>query len=135
MALSALEQARIRDYLGYLNLNAIQSIQLGFPAASQALFLVDSAMSRIRAEAETEVVRKLLVELDKLDQEISSGRKFLKVRRVGEVELNPDRQLPGLRREQQYWAQRLADALGVPLNTYALRWQGAGANMRVEHGL
>jgi len=135
MALTAQEQARIRDYLGYLNLNAIQSIQLGFPAASQALFLVDSAMTRVRPEAETEIVRKLLIELDRLDAEMAAGRKFLKVRQVGDITLNPDRHLPDLRREQKYWAQRMADALGVPLNSYALRWSDAGFSMRVEHGL
>ena len=132
MPLTAQEQARIRDVLGYLNVTAAASIQLGFPRASQALFLVQASMGRVLPEAE-DIIRKHLGECDRLDAELSAARSRLKAESLGELHLNP-KELGDLRREQRYWAGRLADALGVPLNIYADRWGSSSVNMRVEHG-
>ncbi|MCH7584457.1 MAG: type I restriction endonuclease subunit R [Acidobacteria bacterium] len=45
------DRARVRHHLGYLNVEPVSSIQLGFPAASQPQFLVEIAMDRIIPEA------------------------------------------------------------------------------------
>lgn len=131
MPLTQQEQARIRDYLGYLNVSSAASIQLGFPRASQPLFLVQAAMDRVLPEAE-DIVRKHLTELDKLESEVSGARRRLKATSVGEITLNAQ-ELNALKKEQRYWAVRLADSLGVPLNAYSERWSSGGPNLRVVH--
>lgn len=134
MPFTAEEQARVADYLGFLDLSAAASIQLGFPAASQPLFLVRSALGRVLPEAEN-LVRKYLVELDRIDGEMSDARRRLKAKSIGNLTLNPD-ELRVLRQENKYWAQRLADILGVMLNPYSIRFGsggGSGPNLRVVH--
>jgi hypothetical protein len=126
------EKARIRDHLAYLNTSPAASIQLGFPRASQAQFLVEMAMDRILPEAETQVVRAHLVECDRALADIAKARGRLKARKLGELELNPDKELFMLRREYDWWRAKLADSLGVPRNAYSETF-GLPFNIPVAH--
>lgn len=136
MAFSESEKSRIRRLLSYPSwVSLAQSVQLGYPAASQPAFLVDDAFHRLTPEAE-QLTRKDLAECECIESQISDARSRLKATRLGELELNPN-ELKQLRYELLWWTTRLADDLGVVPDPYsqmiyqALNNQG-GMSARVQ---
>lgn len=118
MAFTPDEQARIRRFLSYPSwVSLASSIQLGYPAASQPLFLVDDAFRRLTPEAEN-LVRGDLAECECCEKQLSEARTRLKARRLGELELNPNEHRQ-VRRELLWWTTRLADDLGVIANPFS----------------
>lgn len=112
MAFTAQEQARIKHHLAYPDwVSLAQSIQLGYPAASQPLFLVEDAFQRLTPGGE-ESVRRDLCECEDIERQLSDARRRMKATQIGELKVNPH-ETKLLRRELQYWAVRLADDLGV----------------------
>lgn len=124
------DRERTRYHLGYLNIDPVASIQLGFPSAQQAGFLVESAMDRLIPSAVSRTIR-ILNELDSIELQMSSERSCLKVQQIETLKFRNDNEEPNvidlLEREYLRWAQRLADQLGVPLNLYSARFSGWGA--------
>uniref|UniRef100_A0A6H1Z9J8 Uncharacterized protein n=1 Tax=viral metagenome TaxID=1070528 RepID=A0A6H1Z9J8_9ZZZZ len=134
MALTDAEKARVREYLGYLSFASASSIQLGFPAATQPLFLLEQAMAGVLSAAE-DVIRRLLYHLDDIEAQLSTARSRLRASKIDELTLNAG-EIDALWKEQYRWACRLADALGAPINAYAERFRGVaggGMNLRVIH--
>lgn len=130
MALTEEEKARVRYHLGYLDVAPVVSIQLGFPRASQPMFLVEAAMENI-LETAIGIVRRHVAELDGIEDQISDARRRMKAEKLGEITLRAD-ETDALEREYARWARRLADILGVPLNIYAERFRaGGGAPLSV----
>lgn len=118
MSFSAQEQSRIKRFLSYPDWVALaQSIQLGYPAASQPLFLVEDAFRRLTPEGEVST-RADLCECESVERQISEARGRLKAVRLGDLELNPN-EMKQLRREMLWWVTRLADDLGVISNPYS----------------
>lgn len=118
MAFTDSEKARIKRLLSYPDWRALaQSIQLGYPAASQPAFLVDDAFHRLTPEAE-QLTRKDLAECECIESQISDARTRLRARRMGELELNPA-EIKQLRHELLWWTTRLADDLGVVPDPYS----------------
>ena len=118
MSFSAQEQSRIKRFLGYPDWVALAaSIQLGYPAASQPLFLVEDAFRRLTPEGEVST-RADLCECESVERQISEARGRLKAVRLGDLELNPN-EMRLLRREMLWWITRLADDLGVISNPYS----------------
>lgn len=134
MAFTAEEETDILRFLGYPDWQSLaQSVQLGYPAASQPLFLVRDSFKRMTHPAE-QAIRAALCELRDIDCQLRDARKRLRASKVGEVVMNPD-ELPTLRGEWVYWQRRLADLLGVVPNPFSqLEWAGAGGgiNSKVE---
>lgn len=109
---TAEEQERIKYYLSYPDFVSLsQSIQLGYPASSQPLFLVEDAFKRLTGPAESRV-KEILCHLDAIECRIKSSITRLAVEVVGEVRINQNENKL-LRREMTYWVARLADSLGV----------------------
>ena len=139
IALSASDKERVRYHLGYMSIEPAASIQLGFPRASQAQFLVEAAMERIMEPAVSRVM-KLLSALDAVEDQMMTALPRLKAQQLGELKLRNTNEESTeqdlLEKEYVRWAQRLADILGVPLNVYAARFRdlgsGGGMNVRVE---
>lgn len=123
------EKARIRYHLGYLQIEPAAAIQLGFPAASQAGFLVESAMNRIM-DAAVGLVRERVAVLDQTEQRMVGAQKRMAAKRLGEIELRAD-ETDQLRAEYRYWAGSLADILGVPLNVYSIKFRGGGNRLSI----
>lgn len=118
MAFTEEEQTQIKYFLSYPDFVSLsQSVQLGYPSASQPLFLVEDAFKRLTPFAEV-TVRRALCECVSIEAQLSEARKRLKAIRVGDVEMNP-RERAELRKELLYWSTRLADALGVVANPYS----------------
>lgn len=128
------EKARIKSFLRYPDWVAqAASIQLGFPAGSQPLFLLEDAFNRLTPEGEASV-RRDLCELESIDAQLSSARSRFKASALGELKLRAD-ETAALRTESDYWRQRLADDLGVVLNPYsttAYEGMPGGINARVQ---
>lgn len=126
----------ILRYLGYPDwVSLAQSIQLGYPAASQPLFLVRDSLDRLTPTAR-ERVRIDLCELKSIDSQLSQGRGRLRATQLGNLSLNP-RELQQLRVEYLFWQRRLADDLGVVPNPYSqLQFLGmpGGVSARVGNG-
>ena len=132
MAFTDDERARIRHHLGYPSFASMSNgIQLGFPAASHPLFLVEQAFNRMMAGGE-EAVRRDLCECESIEHQLSAARKRMSAAKIGEMEMNP-REAHMLRGELEYWKNKLADDLGCPRNPYAQENAagGSGINSRV----
>lgn len=118
MAFTEIEKARIRHFLSYPSFSSLsQSIQLGYPAASQPLFLVDDAFKRITPEGEVSV-RTDLCECEAIEKQISGARSRFKAKKIATVEVN-DSEPDMLRRELKFWCARLSSDLGVTPNPYS----------------
>lgn len=119
MALTDEEKQAVRRYLGYLGVGTAASIQLGIPAASHPLFIVESAMNRLLPAAEPDV-RECLTELKCIDTQIKEARRRrLKVSQVGDIKFRGGEELDLLYDEYDNWVARLADILAAPINPYS----------------
>lgn len=136
MSFTAQEQAQVLKHLGFADWQALaQSIQLGFPASSQPLFLVRDAFNRLTRDGE-DAAREALCNCQAIYAQLADARSRFKVMAVGEVRM---RGAPGeasettlLRNEYSFWTARLADALGVSPNAYSnLGSLGSGLNRPV----
>jgi hypothetical protein len=135
MAFTEWEQARIKHFLSYPDFVSLsQSVQLGYPAASQPLFLVEDAFKRLTPQGE-ETVRRDLCECEAIEKQLSQARSRFKAVKVDKLEVNQS-ESDQLRRELTYWGKRLAGDLGVNTNPYSeFEYQGAGGggiNARVQ---
>lgn len=112
------EKARIKHFLSYPDWQSLAaSIQLGFPAGSQPLYLVEQAFQRLTAGGE-ESVRIDLCECEAIERQLRDARSRFQAAALGNLKLNhkePDM----LRRELLYWSLRLASDLGVVTNPYS----------------
>ena len=128
------DRARVRHHLGYINVEPVSSIQLGFPAASQPQFLVEIAMDRIIPEA-VGMIQKYLAILDGLEDLMVQSFRTDKVQQLGELKLRNSNEEPTehdlLERKYRYWAMVLADDLGVPLNPFSNRFRGGAGMLNV----
>lgn len=126
MAFTAQEKARVLHHLGYPSFASLSNgIQLGYPAASQPLFLVEQSFLRLTAGGE-EAVRADLCECEETEQQLSTARGRMKVCNVGEVKMNP-LETAQLRRELHYWRTKLADDLGCSFNPHSNAGMGDGS--------
>lgn len=118
MAFTTEEEARILHHLGYPDwVSLAQSIQLGYPAATQPLFLVRDSWNRLTPGGEASV-RRDLCECEAIERQMSEARSRFRATRVGEITLN-HAETSMLRTEYKVWQQRLADDLGVVVNPYS----------------
>lgn len=134
MAFTENEKARIYHHLGYANWRALaQSIQLGYPMASQPFFLVQDSLNRIDPASEA-TVRRDLCQCEDIENQMIDARSRLKALSIGEMKLNPG-ETAALLGHLELWQQRLADDLGVQKNPYSQQeWRGnpGGISARVE---
>lgn len=112
------EKAEILRFLGYANWQALaQSVQLGYPAAGQPLFLVLDSFKRI-APASRALIRKDLEELRCIEEQLSGARRRMRATVLEGMTLNP-KEAAQLRQELLFWQRRLEDDLGVVHNPYS----------------
>ena len=121
---------RILEYPNWAAL--AQSIQLGYPAASQPLFLVFDAFRRIRPDSRARL-RQDLCRAIAVEDQIAASNSRIKVAKVGEVTMRPD-ELGALLERLEFWKKRIADTLGVVPNPYSQMEYGGmpgGINAKV----
>mgnify|MGYP003440062408 CR=1 FL=1 len=106
------EKELIKYFLSYPDFVSLsQSIQLGYPAASQPLFMVEDAFKRLTPQAENHV-REVLCQLQAIEARIKGSITRLAVSSLGEIAINPN-EGKLLRREMCWWVARLSDLFGV----------------------
>ena len=115
--LNDIEKARVRRHMGYPEVTAAASIQLGIPKPSQLYFLLEQAMELLMPLA-VDRVRDLLNVLDNIEQQMIDAQCKLQVDSVGDISLagtkDSKARLGTDRLEMEYirWAKRLADVFG-----------------------
>ena len=126
------QRDRILHFLGYPNWKSLAaSIQLGYPAASQPLFLVYDAFVRMNPAA-VPTILKDLCECEACESQISDARSRMKATRLGELQTNPQESRM-LRQELAYWTKRLSDDLGVVPNPYSqMSYLGMGGGINAK---
>jgi len=127
--LSQEEKTSINMHLGYFaQAMMVGSIALGIPAATEPMFLVANAMERV-PESAVGKIRKFLAVLDSIEDKLIAVVGNLEVNKIGGIELRSDAG-DAIEHEYARWAHRLCNALGVPLNPFALRYASTGAGTR-----
>lgn len=127
------EKNDVMRFLGYPNWTSLSpSIQLGYPAASQPLFLVVDSIARMAVEARP-AIRANLCQLRDIEAQLGSARGRMKATRLGEVTMNAA-EARQLREEYVFWQKKLADLLGVFVNPVSAIAGGmpGGLNARVR---
>lgn len=130
MPLSDAEKESVRYHLGYLNTSPAASISLGFPAASQPMFLVESAMNLILPEAESRV-RRFIGILDGIEAKLVEAQERMAAKVVGEITTN-EKEPAMLEVEYHRWQGRLARQLGVYPNPFSPSSGLGGINVSVS---
>lgn len=127
------EQSRIKHFLQFPNWEQLAaSIQLGFPAASQPMYLLEYSFPKL-ADGGLVSVRRDLCELESIERQLGQARGRLKATDLGNLKMNPQ-ELQALRRELLWWALQLANDLGVGPNPFAAMevLGGGGRNAQVQ---
>lgn len=132
MAFSDSEKTRVLHFLGYPDWQSLaSSIQLGYPASTQPLFLVRDSFQRLSPEGE-QAVRRDLCQCEAIEAQLADARSRMRVTKIGEIEVNA-RESQALRGELTFWTRRLADDLGVFPNPYSqMDYLGMGGGMNAK---
>jgi hypothetical protein len=129
MALTEQEKVLIRHHLGYPNVDEMMTFVLGVPAALETNFIIEGAMNRAR-ESALPLIRNHIQILEKINAQKVDDLEVLVVTELGEITINPKEQA-ALDEQYLYWANSLANLLGVYLNPFDKRGQGGGINTPV----
>lgn len=115
MALTTEEIEAVAYHLGYPNTERAPGLPGSFATSGPMAWAFQSAVTNLKVGSEP-FVRRCIEELQCIEDQMSSSRRELGVKRVGNIEL--DMRDAEAELEVQYinWADKLADALGVPVN-------------------
>lgn len=132
--LSPADKERVRYHMGYANTTGAPSIQLGIPAMTEQLWVVEKGMDNLMPNAVARV-QAILNTLDNFEMQLGNvGPLLLAQSTDGGVQLRSGR--PGmstpdlLEKEYVRWAQRLSNILGAPLSPYSERFAGLAGGPR-----
>jgi hypothetical protein len=117
------EKARIRHHMGYLNVSEVSTFALGIPAAVETQYLIEGAMNKVLPDAEP-IVRGIIAKLDLIDAQMVDDTELLSVRKVDEIELNPE-EMQLLRKEYRFRQRELGNLLGIEPNPYDQRFRSS----------
>lgn len=129
------DKERARYHLGYMEVVVASSFAFGIPQATELQFMFESAITRIRPEAEFRVVA-ILDKLDEIECLLFRSSQELFAKRAGDLEPNLS-QPDDVERELVRWACQLAQMLGVTPYPFSQRFQqlmnmgGRAGNVRV----
>lgn len=129
------DKERARYHLGYMEVVVASSFAFGVPQATELQFMFESAITRIRPEAEFRVTA-ILDKLDEIECLLFRSSQELFAKRAGDLEPNLS-QPDDVERELVRWACQLAQMLGVTPYPFSQRFQqlmnmgGRAGNVRV----
>ncbi len=119
--LSDADKERARYHLGYMEVVVASSFAFAIPQATELQFMFESAITRIRPEAEFRVVA-ILDKLDEIECLLFRSSQELFAKRAGDLEPNLS-QPDDVERELVRWACQLAQMLGVTPYPFSQRFQ------------
>lgn|SRR5690606_40319825 len=134
MALTEEEKVKVRHHLGFLNVQSVYTFVLGSPSSVETQFAIEGAMERLIPAALPEL-RRHLGFLDKIEEQMICGLENIDVEQLGEMKLNvkgKDRAQMQLREVYDYWANSLANLMGIYRNPFDRR-KSKSMNARVRH--
>ena len=111
------QRSEAKRHLGYPLITAVETLRSGMlPSGPDDLtFAMEKAFDNVLPEAEA-VIRDIhLPELACIEQQIAEQRGDLAVLAVGATQLAGPAGMMALYDEYRRWAQKLADAIGVPM--------------------
>lgn len=127
------EKARIRHHLGYLNVQAAATFQLGVPAALQTTFMIELAFTKVLPEAEN-MLKVFLCRLDDVEKQVFGNLDLAEIESTGAVKVDPKR-LSKLAQTYKIAQEGMANLLGVPPNPFDMRsWLQGSGGMNVPVG-
>ena len=124
MALTEAEKERVRYHLGYLEVSAAASIQLGIPRPLQTVFLLEQGINNI-LEGAIPRVRRTLNVMDSIEDKLFEATDRLAAKSLDTLVLR-DNEPDMLEKEYVRWGYRLADIFGVPIYAYSTRYRQHG---------
>jgi hypothetical protein len=137
VGLSLQEKSRIRYHLGYPQVQAAASIQIGLPATTQTLFLVEYSMENVLEEAIPQI-RSIISVLDSTELNLMAAQERLAAAQLGSMVLRSakagESEPDALEREYVRWARRLGDVFGCVPNPFAQRFRSASGARIVRRG-
>ena len=127
------EKARIRHHMGYLNVQAAATFQLGVPAALQTTFMIELAFTKILPEAEN-MVKVFVCRMDEVEKQVFGNLDLAEIEATGSVKVDPKRLLK-LAQTYKIAQEGLANLLGVPPNPFDMRsWLKSSGGINVPCG-
>ncbi len=118
--LSDADKERARYHLGYMEVVVASSFAFAIPQATELQFMFESAITRVRPEAEFRV-RAILDKLDEIECRLFRSSEELFAKRAGDLEPNLS-QPDDVERELVRWACQLAQMLGVTPYPFSRRF-------------
>lgn len=119
------DKSRIRMHMGYPDIQAAASFQVGFPANIETAFIIETAMNKVRQSA-LPFLRRLLDVLDTFDLQDVDDVSVHVALAVGEITINPKEHMI-IDERYDRWLGRLENLLACPRNPYDKRWAGGSA--------
>ena len=119
--LSEADKERARYHLGYMEVVVASSFAFAIPQATELQFMFESAITRVRPEAEFRV-RAILDKLDEIECRLFRSSEELFAKRAGDLEPNLS-QPDDVERELVRWACQLAQMLGVTPYPFSQRFR------------
>lgn len=117
MPLTDAEKVKIRDHLGYMNQQEVETFHLGTPAATETSFVIEPAMDKV-PESSLPRLRQILAVLDSIESQMIDDHENLAVTKIGSIELREDEQ-EELDKRYERWQGKLANLLGVYVNPFS----------------
>lgn len=118
-ALSEVERAKVLRYLGYPSWRDVALVWgIPFPTHIEPQYYINDALDRI-TDVALEFVRRDLVELDDIENQMSEARCRLRASKIGDITLNPN-EIEDLRAEKRKWTIQLANEFEASPNPFAL---------------
>ena len=121
MPLTEAEKERVRYHLGYLQVSAAASIQLGIPRPLQTVFLLEQGLNNVIENAIPRV-RRILNVMDNVENKLEESQDRLAAKQLDSLQLR-DNEPDMLEKEYVRWGYRLADLFGVPIYAYSNRYK------------
>jgi hypothetical protein len=115
------DKERARYHLGYMEVVVASSFAFAIPQATELQFMFESAITRVRPEAEFRV-RSILDKLDEIECRLFRSSEELFAKRAGDLEPNLS-QPDDVERELVRWACQLAQMLGVTPYPFSQRFK------------
>lgn len=127
------EKVKIRHHMGYLNVHAAATFQLGIPAGVQTQFMIEGAWDKVLPHAEN-LLRVLLCRCDEIELEVYGGIDLASIESTPAITVNRKR-LSELGSYYRMAQQGMANLLGVVPNPFDMRdWVRAGGGMNCPVG-
>lgn len=119
--LTEADKERARYHLGYMEVVVASSFAFGIPQATEPQFMFESAITRVRPEAEFRVIA-ILDKLDEIECRLFRSSEELFAKRASDLEPNLS-QPDDVERELVRWACQLAQMLGVMPYPFSQRFR------------